>query len=385
MVTLPTLEALRHHPELLAAAASAQGDAARLALGERLRREHPGDLVAAAFEQAELRARAADKLSRAGSMWLTRDGLEQAAGEPAARHRAARLPPGPAVDLCCGIGGDLLAVAAGRGDVLAVDRDPLHLRMAVLNAGVYGVGAGVRAVCADVRAVDLTAVEVALVDPARRRGGSRLAAGSSEPPLAWCLALADRVPAVAVKAAPGLSRNLVPAGWEMELVADGRDLKEAVLWSPALAQARTRATVLGAASLTPVPGDPVPVAAPGQWLLDPSPAVTRAGLVEDLARLLGAWKIDERVAFLSTDRPVLSSYSRLLHVDAVLAWSLRAVAAELRRLDVGAVDIRQRGLGGDVEDLRRRLRLTGRRRVTLVMTRVSDRPTALVCTDPPAG
>src|SRR4029453_15139138 len=48
----------------------------------------------------------------------------------------------------------------------------------------------------------------------------------------------------------------------------------------------------------PPPPPPVRCAQPGAFLLDPSPAVTRAGLVEELARDLGAWKLDPRIAFL---------------------------------------------------------------------------------------
>ena len=79
-----------------------------LRLGTRLRERHPAELVAAALAQRELRARAAAKFSRAGRMWFTRHGLEQASAEPLARHRAGRYAGyGWVADLCCGIGGDL--------------------------------------------------------------------------------------------------------------------------------------------------------------------------------------------------------------------------------------------------------------------------------------
>jgi hypothetical protein len=45
------------------------------------------------------------------------------------------------------------------------------------------------------------------------------------------------------------------------------------------------------------------------------------------------------------------------------------------------VDIRRRGLAGDVDDLRRRLRLDGEHRATVILTRVLDQPWALVCSD----
>jgi THUMP domain-like/RNA cap guanine-N2 methyltransferase len=329
-------------------------------------------------------------------MFFTRAGLEQASAEVVARHRRARFAAhGTLADLCCGIGGDLAALA-GEHQVRAVDRDPLHLRMAMLNAAAYGVDGSVRTARGDVREADLAGVDAVFIDPARRTDASpgrrgtgrspgqrRLGPGASEPPLAWCLDLAGRVPAVGIKAAPGIARDAVPGGWEVEFVAVGRDLKEAVAWSPSLAGPATRATLLpGGHTLTPQPGPPVPVAAPGPFLLDPNPAVTRAGLVEELARPLAAWKIDEQIAFLCTDTPVRTPFARTLQVIDSGPWNQKQLPARLRDLGIGALDIRRRGLAGDVAQLHRQLKLTGSRRATLVMTRVRDQPWALVCLDP---
>ena len=409
--------------ELLEKVAAAGSEESALALASRLRREYPADLVAAATAQHELRLAARPKFSRAMRMLFTRPGLEQASSETAARHRARRYAGaggGWLADLGCGIGGDLIALAAGR-EVLAVDRDPAHLRMAEYNAGVYDVAAGVSTVQSDVREVDLSGVDAVFTDPARRgpgpgarpgarsgawpgAGGRRFRAGESEPPLEWCFALASRVPSVGIKAAPGLPAGIVPPGWETEFVADGRDLKEAVLWSPALAAAPTRATILsgrpegaargehGAAggqrdepevhTLLPEPGPEVPVAAPGAYLLDPNPAVTRAGLVEDLARRLGAWKIDARIAFLSTAEDVRTPFARTLRVLESAPWNEKDFARRLRALGIGAADLRRRGLAGDVDRIHRRLKLTGPNRATVVLTRMSDKPWGLICTDP---
>ena len=371
--------------ELLGRLREAGGSATDLRLGTELRAAYPVDLVVDALAQHELRLRARAKFSRAMDMFFTRAGLEQASAEVTAGHRLARdAGAGLVADLCCGIGGDLTALAAGRR-VLAVDRDPLHLRMAVVNAGVYGVAAGVTAIAADVREASLRGADAAFIDPARRAGQRRLRAGDSEPPLDWCIALADTVERTGIKAAPGLPRNAVPQRWELEFIAVGRELKEAVAWSPALATAASRATILpGGHTLTPGTGGPVPVREPGGFLLDPSPAVTRAGVVEDLARLAGAWKIDDQIAFLSADTAAHTPFARTLQVIDSAPWHQRSLPARLRALDVGAVDIRRRGLAGNVAELHRQLRLSGSRRVTLVMTRVQDRPWGLVCVDVPA-
>lgn len=362
--------------------AAAVTPATALRASSTLRAEYPADLVADALAQHELRAQAHAKFGRAGQMFFTRSGLEQASSEATARYRVRRYAGARQVaDLCCGIGGDLIALA-GHRPVLAVDIDPLHLRMAQANAEVYGVAGNVRAVRADVRDVGLSSVDAVFIDPARRSGERRMRAGESEPPLRWCLGLAGQGGAAGIKAAPGLPHDEVPAGWELEFIAIRRDLKEAVAWSPAMATATRRATVLpGEHTLIPAPGPPVPVRAPGEFLCDPSPAVTRAGLVEELARELAAWKIDERIAFLSCDTPLRTPFGRGLRVIDSGPWNQKRLPAKLRELDIGVVDIRRRGLAGDVGQLLRRLRLTGSRRATVVMTRAKDRPWGLICVD----
>jgi hypothetical protein len=380
-----------------------------LAVAEKLRARYPADLVTVALGMHELRCRARTKFARADTMYLTRDGLEQASGEALSRHRARRYAGrGRVADLCTGLGGDLIGLATAPGvvDVTAVDLDPVHLRMAVLNAATYHAVATIGTSCVDVRDADLAGISAVFVDPARRVSGRRLRTGECEPPLAWCAGLTDRVSAVGVKAAPGLDRASVPPGWEVEFVAHGRDLKEAVLWSPALAGAgvASRATVLsggpGALSggpeagtgpgvgtdaceieFLPVPGDPVTCREPGGYLLDPNPAVTRAGLVEDLARVLGAWKIDPMIAFLSADEPLTSPVARTLRVLDSAPWREKELAVRLRKLGIGSVDVRRRGLAGDVDLLRGRLKLPPGGNATLVMTRVADRPWALICED----
>jgi hypothetical protein len=386
----PTVLLSRDGQQLLARLAREAAPGAHqsdLALAVSLRREYPASLVAAAMTERELRVAARAKFGRATRMLFTRDGYEQSSSEAIARHRAARFAGvRRAADLCCGIGGDLIALASRADQVLAVDRDEVHARLALHNADVYEVAGAVRACVADVRDVCLTGIDAVFIDPARRAGAHRFRAGTSEPPLDWCLSLPDRAPGVCVKAAPGLPAELIPAGWEAEFIADGRDLKEAVLWSPALATAPRRATILpGADTLVAdpaAPADRVPVGAPGEYLLDPNPAVTRAGLVADLARRLGAWQLDPLIAFLAVPRDVRTPFARTLRVVESAPWNEKAFARRLRDLGVGAADLRRRGLAGDVEQIHRRLKLAGPHRATLVLTRVSDKPWGLICADP---
>ena len=357
------------------------GQALRLA--EELRGQYDAGLVAAAFTQQSLRMAGREKFSRAQDMFFTRSGLEQASSELAAGHTARRFAGlGPVADLCCGIGGDLIALAAAAGPVLAVDADPDTLAFALRNAAVNHVAEAVTGVCADVRELDLGpgAVEAVFIDPARRGRGQRMRTGDSQPPLDWCFALSGHVPKISIKAAPGLPHDLVPSGWEIEFVAIGRALKEAVLWSPAFATGPRRATILpGGDTMIERPGASVPVGEPGGYLLDPNPAVTRAGLVQDLAREAGAWQIDPMIAFLAADRPVRTPFARTLRVIESMPWHEKRVAGRLRELGVGSADIRRRGLAGDVRQIHRRLGLQGDRSATIVLTRRNDKPWSLIC------
>ena len=382
---LESLDALRLPAghDLLRRLAGASLD---VALASSLRKSYPADLVAAAFSLTELRRLGRAKFSRSDEMWFTRDGLEQAAPEAVSAHIALRYHGADRIaDLCTGIGGNLVMLA-GAAPVTAVDADPVHLAMAGLNAGVYGRD-GVVLTCADVTGFAVPAGAAVFVDPARRAGGRRLASGDSSPPLSWCLGLASGGGAVGVKVAPGIPAELLPAGWEAEFISSGRQLGGAILWSPALFTVPRRATLLPAGlTLVAVPGPAVPVAMPGRYVIDPDPAVTRAGLVEDLARSLSpleVWKIDSRIGFLSCDREARTAFGRTLLVEESLPWSLKRVRSAVRAAGGGSVDIRKRGSAVDVDELHRRLDLSsGGRRLTLVLTRAGGRPWALVCSDP---
>ena len=260
-------------------------------------------------------------------MLFTRAGLEQASAEPSPGTGPPGSPGARLADLCCGIGGDLIALAGpGRGPRRRpgpgapadgrAQRRGLRRRRASATAGRRRPGGGPHG------------GDAVFVDPARRAGGRRTGPGDGEPPLAWCVGLAERVPAVAVKAAPGLPRAAVPPGWEVEFVADGARPQggRAVVarrWPTAV----TRATVLPRRGheLLPVPGQPrCRTAAPGEYLLDPNPAVTRAGLVEELARRPARGRSTRGSRSSPATAAVATPFARTLRVLDSAPWEQKA-------------------------------------------------------------
>lgn len=348
-----------------------------LQVTETLRRLAEPERVAAAMTQVELRAHATAKLGAlAASMYFTRDGLEQATRLRVAEHRAARIAaarPASVIDLGCGIGGDLVALARAGLVVAGVDSDPL--RVAVAEANLRALGLGGAVMRADATALDLTPFGVAFADPARRgvAGARVFDPAAYTPPWSFVEGLLRR-PAC-VKVAPGIPHALVPDGVEAEWVSDGGEVKEAALWSSVLATARRRATVIAGGGLATVtdeddPG-PGPVRAVGRFLYEPDGAVIRAGLVTAVAAQVGGGLVDEHIAYVTSDSGPHTPLARCYEVLATLPYREKSLRAALAARGVGRLTIKKRGVDVVPDELRRRLALRGDEEATLVLTRAS--------------
>ncbi|HEX6756611.1 MAG TPA: class I SAM-dependent methyltransferase [Mycobacteriales bacterium] len=377
------MEALRTAAgERLLAELAARPEADLLATITALRTRYDAGLVAAAVTQVRLRARARAKFGAdADRMFFTADGVEQATRADVAARHAARFAAAGAtrvLDLCCGIGGDLLAVARAGLDVTGVDRDPAAVEAARANLAVLGLAGTVRVAEASVE----PGWPAAWADPSRRRGGRRVFDPRAySPPLSFVEELAAAVPLTGAKVAPGIPHDAVPDGAEAEWVSVGGEVKEAALWFGPLATATRRATVLpaGATLVDSGLGAP-PVGPPGEWLYEPDGAVIRAGLVgEVVAALPGGRLVDPTIAYVAADGPAATPYARGYRVTDVLPFSLARLRALLRSRGVGRVTVKKRGSAVDVQALRRDLRLSGPAEATVVLTRLAGAPTVLLC------
>jgi hypothetical protein len=355
--------------------------AARVATAAAAGRAHGPVLGPLALDQAILKARATAKHPRGDELWWTAEALEQSSALVVAEHRAARFD-GPVLDLCCSVGGDLLPLAARHGSATGVDLDEARLLLARANAEVLGLD--VSLVRADVTRLPLPPAASVFVDPARRSGGRRVFDPRSyAPPLDQVLAWPVR--ALGAKVAPGVDHESLPAHLEVEVVSLRGEVKEAVLWAGAARRGHRRtATLLPYAAQLVDRGAVAQVAAPGAFLLDPDGAVVRAHLVAELAEDLGGWLLDPTIAYVSADSATPTPFGRWLRVLEVLPFSLKGLRARLRDLDVGNVVVKKRGTAVEPEQLRRQLRLSGSRELTVVLTRARGAHVALL-TEPVSG
>ncbi|MEU6330368.1 class I SAM-dependent methyltransferase [Streptomyces sp. NPDC047049] len=377
-----------------------------LAAATRLRRTYPAPLVSAALGQAQLRQRAAAKFGAdAGRMYFTPNGVEQSTRATVAAHRAARLAAlgvRTLADLCCGIGGDAIALARAGIRVLAVDRDPLACAAARANAEALGLAELIEVRCADVTDVDTGGYDAVFVDPARRskaRGGRIFDPEAYSPPLSWAIEAARKAPVAALKIAPGVPHEALPEDAETEWISDGGDVKEAVVWFGTAEDAAEdraedaaqdgagritpggrRATLLPAGDSLLGAGLPDPEPGPvGDWLYEPDGAVIRAHLVADVAQQIGGRLIDPTIAYLTADRQAETPYATAYAITDVLPFHVKRLKALLREREVGIAVIKKRGSAVEPEELRRKLKLGGgRNSCTIFLTRVAGAPMMLL-------
>ncbi|MER5433982.1 methyltransferase domain-containing protein [Streptomyces sp. NPDC002588] len=357
-----------------------------LAVATRLRRDHPAELVSAALGQARLRQRAVAKFGAedAGRMFFTPNGVEQSTRASVAAYRAERmreLGVTSVADLCCGIGGDAIALARAGIRVLAVDRDPLTAAAARANAEALGLADLIDVREADVTEVDTGGHDAVFVDPARRGGRGRIFDPEAySPPLSWATGAALAAPHAALKVAPGIPHEAVPAGAEAEWISDGGDVKEAVLWF-GTAPGAVRATLLPGPRTLLGTGLPDPAVRPlGRYLYEPDGAVIRSHLVAEVARELDGGLIDETIAYVTADELRPTAYASAYRITDQLPFNVKKLKALLREREVGILTVKKRGSAVEPEELRRKVlpKPHGPHAATVFLTRVAGAPAMLI-------
>jgi len=347
-----------------AAAAIDPGDAASIA---RLRKRFDADLVSAAIELAVARRKAAGKFARAAELWCDVAGVEQASGERVAAWKAGRMREtlgagGEVLDICCGIGGDAMALAAAGLRVTAVDLDERRAWMAARNAGCA-------ARVADAESIELAGVALH-ADPARRdeRGGSRSwSVEDHQPGRAWIERALREARAAGIKFSPGVDRRAFgDAGIEWEWIESDGALVQAVAWSGAFARSpgTTRATRVpraGAAdTICGVPDDARvdrigvdPRLGPGVFLLEPVAALERAQLLTEATRGVDAREIARSLGLLASRQPVAGPWFEAFGVVEECGAGADAIRGALARHGLAARSVRVRGRALDADALTR--------------------------------
>jgi hypothetical protein len=394
--------------DILATAATLTGElTTRL---KQLRTSLSPERARLVMQQVELRQRARDKFSLSERMFFTPTGLEQSTDEIVAAYKAARFAGRTSVyDLCSGIGGDLVALAAVAeitdGTATGFDRDPIAAEFAAANARVFGC-ANVSIRADDVTALDLAASDAWHLDPDRRPQGRRTTRVEFHEPSAEAIdEMLSRNPQAAIKLAPAATW---PETWneraEWEWISRGRQCRQLVAWFGGLAThaGQHRATILSGNILSGIPGqgsrsadarslqftahsfvgppgDEVPVAsAVGRYIFEPDAAVLAAKLSGALAAAHHVNAVAAGIAYWTGDTPIDDPLLACFEVETVLPFDIKKLKAHLRERHAGPLEIKVRGLDQNPAELRKRLDPQGTHPYTILLTRIDKHVTAIV-------
>jgi hypothetical protein len=342
----------------------------------------------------DLRVRAHTKFPRAKEMFFTQEGLEQASSKEIAEYRTWKIRQrlgdiDEIVDICSGIGGDTIAFAL-RWKVLAVEKDAEVIEIAKKNVAVYGKAEQVEFMHADILELikddafrrRLRTTGCIFFDPARRSGDKRVTQGEFyTPPLSLVEELMKLNKNICVKVAPAIDYEALPYDCDIEFVSSRGECKEALLWFGGLKTGSARsimATKLPEKLTMAREDAAIPEAEPSEYLYEPDPAFVRAHLIESIGKAFHLSRIDKGVAYLTGGAmasPVLKQYK----IHAVLPYDISLINEMMKKEGIGRIDIKTRAFPDSPEQIRKKIKLYGRRHALLVFTKVKNVKKAIIC------
>lgn len=357
-------------------------------LAGRLRKSLSPDQARAVQEQLVLREKARAKFGPlADRMLFTRKLLEQASGLAPARWKARRYQEAGIAavsDLCCGAGGDSLALGLAGVATHRLDADPVALALSRHNLSAAGIAPG-----GETQTYLPDLPEEALrshfhLDPDRRAKGrgdgeDRWDDEGLSPDRASIVAIAGRFRGGAVKLSPGTPEGFLDLPGETEFIGVRDEVREQVLWTGDLAQGRLRATELGSHErIETFEGDPQDaqdafadvsedVCA---WIHEPVRSLVRSHLAALYGQSRGLRVMDASIAWLTGDEvpstPFLKSFRVLQHGPLKAGTELSLLKSAGR--SCGAV--KKRGVAVVPEKAMRELRGLPGAPAVLIYTRV---------------
>lgn len=344
-----------------------------LKLASHFRKRHSTARSRLLGELHELRQRGSAKFSHASTMFFSRLGYEQSTSEIVANYKATRFPEGqPIVDLCCGIGGDAIALGRPASRLTIVDRSETVAEMAKANLRVHDIDQP-ETLVADVLDVPFSNYSTWHIDPDRRVDGQRRShAESCDPPLDEFLRHVRNSGGKlngAVKLSPAADvGELLEQDVELEWIGSYRECQQLVAWFGSLAESpgRRTATWLTGDAKNPVATQLVEEEArPAQicdlyenlptFVYEPRPSVRAAQLESSLAHRFSLMQLAPGVSlFASIHEQSSPLFNRFKAID-VRPFRRKQLKKWLKSLNVRVTEVKKRDVDLDPDALLREI------------------------------
>ncbi len=328
-----------------------------------------------------------------GVWWVTERALQQSTPWQVALLKASWFGDTPVADLCCGIGGDTFWLAQ-RGPVVAVDLDAMMVRLAEANCRSATFAGEAKFIRADAISFAKDWNGAIHIDPDRRAGGKRTSSPDYYLP-AWSdvTRVVNKSSAAIVKLAPAADvdcSTLDGPSHRTWISLRGSVREQSLLAGDALARAElpedSRSAIairsdgstqrFSVESQFAVERRAMIASEPGDWMIDPDPAIRAAGLTDAFANTNGLRVIGSPSGFLTTASGIgglgaagVNAVSLGMAIVGRVEWSgscdERRLKKEMRARSVYPAVVKVRGVDRDPIKVIRTFRDCGDRPVTL--------------------
>ena len=364
-----------------------------LSTAKRLRKTISPSRAAIIMEQAKLRIRARRKFEHADQMFFSGKSLEQSTSSVIADYKAKRFAGVQRlVDVCCGIGGDLISLAKLESTAsVGIEKDPLIAHLSNANLAALNV-ANAKVQCSSFEDFDVAPFDGLHFDPDRRVKGRTTSGDLFAPSMSDIFSrLKHEQQLIAIKVAPATEVNDPAFPIQREWIGDWRECKQQVVWAgPGIETATQMATIVAKDGTSfqfchredalidpPEVADAIP-----RYIYEPHASILAARLRDAVAARYSLRPISRSVAYLGSDsllpdvEPLLKGY----RVDEVLPADLKVIQKKLTKMGVGQLVLKKRGVDQVLADRVARLKLTGEEKATMMLTRHHSNRRALLVT-----
>lgn len=338
------------------------------------------------------------KFPRAKLMKFSREGLAQASSKYLAEYRTWKIRDKlgevtNCLDVCCGIGGDSIAMAT-RWKVVAVENDKDTIDMAKHNIRVYNLERNIDFVEGDINELienktfidKVRNTDYIFFDPSRRsEEGRTVKIEEYRPPLSLVGKLQLISPNICVKISPGTDLNRIKYDCDIEVVSYKGEVKEVMLWFGNLKEKsdvnQIMATKLPEKNTLIKSKSKLDIlqSSPKTYLYEPDPAFIKAHLIEDLAKEYGLNLINKKIAYLTGNEKIKTPLLNRYLVKGVVNLDFKEINTMLFELNIGRVDFKARGVKIDLRNIHKKIHGKGKNAGLVIFTKITEKNQAIIC------
>ena len=350
-------------------------------------------------EQWALSQVAKSKFPNPQSWFWTRTLLEQSSDAWCAEETAKDFPTdAKIVDVCCGAGADTLAIAARCDAVRAIDLSSISVALLRANANLQGRRIDVR--CESAEEFQLQSPEYLHIDPDRRTTGKRITAIEGlEPSWPVISRLIASSRGASIKVAPATDwADLDDKPDSIRFLSRDRSVRQQRwLWGgdrwpsgSIIVSVHTRdewVHEVFAQSDESEQKDSCSIAQePGAYVADYDPAIRAARVSAIFATRIGCKMLDSAGGYFTAEQCVPHGMVRWFRVLDVLPMDSKKLRAYARSAQVGAWELKSRGVTVDLDKVRKELPIApdSSKFCTLLFSKIAGRP-RVIASEPIGG